>query len=169
MPITLAASIAASGEFDIRGFEVTIEALHRLARATASSEGLSRSDRVDLASSAIILAGDRFWGQELSELNIGELQGSCPQCEVELYLTIGDAGYFASIDDPVSRPEFVEGIDPCQPDELPGNISWVHQIALDARDEELARRVRCVFGRSVCPGCDVPFTVSEAIQQARLA
>jgi hypothetical protein len=169
MPITLAASIAASGEFDIHGFEVIVDGLYRLARETASAEGLSRSDRVELASSAVTLAGDRFWGPELSELNMGELQGSCPQCEVELYLTIGDAGDFVSISDPVSKPAFVEGIDPCQPDELAGTISWVHQVTLNASDEELARRVRCVFGQSVCPACEVRFQVSEAIKHAHLA
>jgi hypothetical protein len=41
MPITLAASIAASGEFDIRGFEVIVEALHNLSLSTASAEGNS--------------------------------------------------------------------------------------------------------------------------------
>lgn len=169
IPIRLAASIAASGEFDIHGFEIVVDGLYRLARETASAEGLSRSDRVELASSAVTLAGERFGGPELSELNLGELQGSCPQCEVELYLTIGDAGYFVSISDPAGKPAFVEGIDPCELDELAGTIPWVHQVALDASDEELARRIRCVFGQSGCPACEVRFKVSEAIEQAHLA
>lgn len=165
MPLAMAADIVASSEFKIAGFEETVSDLGQLARETASAPGLSRSDRVYIMSSAVVFAGETDWGQELIHLHDEEFVGCCPSCGVELYLTIGELGYFASEGDPVqgdvSRAEIV----PCEHTSLDGFREWVHGIAVGAGDDELATRICCVFGQSQCPGCKNPFQVAEAIER----
>jgi len=101
MPLVLAGDIVASREFKISGFEETVEGLRSMASKTVSEKDLSRSDRVYLMSAALSLSGDDLWGPELVHLHDEEFTGVCPLCATELYLTIGESGYFVSKEDPV--------------------------------------------------------------------
>lgn len=165
MPLALAGDIVASADFNIEGFEQIVSDLGRLAHETASAPSLSRSDRVYIMSSAVVFAGDPDWGQELIHLQDEEFVGCCPSCEVEFFLTIGELGCFVSEEDPVQGDASREEIVPCENTPLDGFREWVHSIAVGASDDELAMRIRCIFGQSRCPSCGKLFQVAEAIER----
>lgn len=165
MPLVLASDIVASREFKIGGFEETVEGLRTMACRTVAEKALSRSDRIYLMSAALSLTGEDRWGPELVHLNDEEFMGICPSCKTELYLTIGENGYFVSKEDPVGANARGQEIVPCEIDALNGIRAWLHEIAINAADTELATRIRCLFGRSTCPICAAPFEIAESIER----
>ena len=52
--------------------------------------------------------GDTFWGQELDHLDSGEFPGRCPHCKVNLYLVIGEFGFFTTAEEWVVRRKMPE-------------------------------------------------------------
>lgn len=165
MPLTLAGDIVGSAEFNTGGFEDVVSALNELAKETASARDLSRSDRIFIMSSCLTLGGDLRWGPTLRRLHDEEFMGLCTGCDAEFTLAIGDDGYFATKRYEAAHFTSWEEIVPCDERSLGCNAAWVHDISVAAGDAELAIRIRCVFGQSVCPVCGAPIAVAEAIER----
>ena len=161
MPLVLASAIAASPEFDARGFEDSIEHLRILAGQSLRAKDINRADRVYLMSAALTLDGDRVWGPALEGFNSEEFPGTCPACGGQLYFTIGDLGFRTT-----TRPDDhlrQEKITPCFAEDLHGVGAWLLGIALDVGDAGLGERITHLFGETVCTNCDRRISVHEAV------
>jgi hypothetical protein len=110
--IALAASILASKDVSggcrddfLRPVEWVVPRFHRFCRESLAESGLSKHDFIYLLQAARSFEGDQCWGQELDHLASGEFPGQCPHCGVELYLVIGEYGFFTTAEEWVMRFE----------------------------------------------------------------
>lgn len=181
--IALAAAILASPDVyggsreDLLGpLEQVASHFQRLCRESLAVTGLSKHDFIYLLQAARSLDGDQFWGQELDHLASGEFPGSCPECGVELYLVIGEYGFFTTAEEWVERPGSQRGkVEPrpgisCTPieastGELPEAGCWLCDCAEAARQTDVADWIRRLFGTSSCPACEHSFEVQDAIAE----
>jgi hypothetical protein len=174
MPLALAAAIVIGGsavdspdEPKGAGFAVTIERLRRIAFDSFPAVGLAREDVIYLLQSTLALCGDTLWGENLDRLASGEFEGECPSCNSNLFLVIGEYGFFAAASaEWVNKPQVpLRPIEPAEPAALTsaGTARWLHDRAVDGGHPDLAFWICHVFGTATCPVCDSRFVVSEAI------
>ena len=170
MPLALAAAIVASD--DVKGSRAelmaelseTVRRLEILTSRALEAVELSRVDRICLLEAKLAFSGSRVWGRLLHGLADGEFGGQCPHCSADLYLVIGDEGYFAAAEEWVNRPECRRSpLSPSEPDDLPKVGIYLHETCLKVGDAELGLRVRYLFGSTTCPSCASRIRVSESI------
>ena len=86
------------------------------------------------------------WARELETIAEGEVELTCPACDADLLLTLGDQPTLTSYDD--------EGASPVSPGEP---VDDVERDLLDAADDHGrvvgAAGLRALFGRASCPAC----------------
>jgi len=146
------------------GLVDTVERLRRIAFDSFPAEGLSGVAFIDLLQSTLALCGDRLWGENLYRLSEGEFEGACPSCHSNLYLIVGEYGYFTVAGDYMEKSQVERlGIWPAEPASLTGTGRWLHDRAVDGGHPDLAFWICHVFGMTACPVCDNRFVVSEAI------
>lgn len=176
--IALAASILDSRNHcpkDLLGpLEWVAPRFQQLCRESLAQRELPKADFIYLLQAARSLAGDHFWGEGLDHLVSGEFPGQCPHCGVELYLVIGEYGFFTTAEEwvqrPGSRPGMIEpragikatAIEP-QIGLLPEVGQWLHDRAQAAQQVDVADWIRHLFGTSGCPSCGRAFEVQAAI------
>ena len=164
MPLALAGSIVAAPQTILDGYEEIVEGLRRLALETLKNPGLPREDRIYIMQSALAFQGDRLWGRVLDQLNDGEFQALCPACRKELYLVIGQHGFFVTSADWVREPAVVKReIKPLEADTMIGVGKWLHTVSIQSNDLESSNWVRYLFGSSKCPECGKPFNLPDVI------
>jgi len=172
MPLCLAGSIVSSDDRDRVGdtaaFASTVEALHRLAVETlTTAPGLSAQDLIYLLQAALALGGDRSWGRQLDRLAAGEFEGVCGACNADLYLVVGEYGFFTTAEEWVNRPATPRvPIVPADPAALPETGKWLHKQATRASQPVLADWIRHLFGSTQCPKCGAAIDVAEAAKRA---
>jgi hypothetical protein len=93
----------------------------------------------------------------------GEFPAICPGCIGDLYVVIGDRGFFTASDDRVRNPD--AGRKPILPRDgaLPPAGAWMLDRASAADQREFCAWVRYLFGTSACPRCGRAFAVPEAL------
>lgn len=180
--LALASSILASNDVhrasrdDVLGpVEWVVPRFQRLCRESLAEAGLGKHDFIYLLQATRAFEGDQFWGQELDHLASGEFPGTCPHCGTDLYLVIGEHGFFTTAEDWVprtgsSKPGKIEPLPgihctPIDPNEgeLPEVGRWLIERAQAAKQNEVAGWIRRVFGSGVCPSCGGEFMVQDAI------
>lgn len=180
--IVLAASILASEDVSggcadiVRQVEWVAPRFQQLCRESLTQAGLSKRDFIYLLQAARSFEGDRFWGEHLNYLDSGEFPGECPHCGVDLYLVIGESGFFTTAEEWIQRRASPHVGDPIMIREdvkrsliepnngvLPEDGQWLYEHAQAAQQDEVARWIRHVFGTSVCPKCGHNFPVKVAI------
>jgi hypothetical protein len=160
----------------LRPVEWVVPRFRDLCNESLAETGLSKNDFIYLLQAARSFEGDRFWGQQLDHLASGEFSGTCPYCGVDLFLVIGQYGFFTTAEEWVQpaggKPGAVvprPGIKrtPIEPkvDELPEVGRWLFERARGAQQEEVAHWIKCVFGTTVCPSCGGTFEVQDAIAE----
>ena len=162
--------------------ESVVPRFQRLCRETLAETGLSAHDFISVLQAARSLEGDRFWGEKLDHLADGEFPGVCPSCGIDLYLVIGEYGFFTTAEEWIQRRAWEPGkvwepgrieqrpgiySTPIEPndEELPEVGRWLYERAQAAQQAEVADWIRYVFGRSLCPSCGHTFEVQVAIAQ----
>jgi hypothetical protein len=163
--IVVATDVEGRREEFLRGFEETVARLGQLALETIARPLWSRGEYVYLLQAALAFQGDPLWGRQLEGLASGEFHGMCPSCGADLYVVVGEKGFFVSADDWVSQPARRVAIEP-QLDNVPPVGRWLRDQALAAQQPEIANWIRYVFGTSSCPRCGQPFAVPDAIKSA---
>jgi hypothetical protein len=95
---------------------------------------------------------------------------------VDLYLVIGEYGYFATHEDWVRlgkssrtvpmRPDVK--IAPIEPAHgvLPATGQWMYERCVAAKQAELADCIKYLYGRSTCTACGQDFMLQEALANA---
>jgi hypothetical protein len=185
--IALAAAILASTDVNgccdnsLRAVEGVVPRLQRLCRESLAATGLSTHEFIYLLQAARSFEGDQFWGKELDHMASGEFPGTCPHCRGELYLVIGEYGFFTTAEEwvmrsatPRTEPSTIEvrpGINrmPIEPNGgiLPEVGRQLYEHAQAVGQHDVADWIRHLFGTSVCPSCGHPFAVQDAIACGR--
>jgi hypothetical protein len=167
-PLFLAASILSSDDVHVRGkvqqpSASLIEQLQGLCHESLEQPKLERNRFIYLMLSMCAFVGESFWARQLDQLVGGEFTGVCPGCSTDLYLVIGEEGFFVASEEWVRRPETRRtAIRPNEGD-LAGVGQSLLQIANDANQREVSRCIRHVFGTSECPACGRSFELVDAI------
>jgi hypothetical protein len=181
--LVLAACILASD--DVRGgsrdnllrpVEWVVPRFRKLCNESLAEGGMSRNDFIYLLQAGRSFEGDRFWGQALDQLVSGEFSGTCPHCGADLFLVIGEYGFFTTAEDWVQpagdRPGAIvprPGIMllPIEPraGELPDAGGWLIERARAAQQHEVTEWIRYVFGSTGCPSCGGTLEVLDAISR----
>lgn len=164
MPLFLAGSIVSAPQTTLSGYEPTVEALRVLALDTVRNHELSRNDRIYVMQSVLAFQGDRLWGCVLDRLSDGEFLALCPACRKDLYVVVGQYGFFVAAGEWIRNSEISRTeIRPLEAENLTGVGNWLYSICDQSADSELAGWIRYLFGVSKCPECRQPFGVVEAI------
>jgi hypothetical protein len=179
--LALAASILASSDIHgasrdvmLRPIQLVVPRFQSFCRESLADAGLTKHDFICLLQAARSFEGDQYWGRELDHLVSGEFSGTCPHCGVDLYLVIGEYGFFATAEEWVQRAgskcgkiERRPGIK-CNPidsneGELPEVGRWLFERAKATRQDEVAEWIRRIFGSTVCPSCGHKIGIQETI------
>ncbi len=167
-PLSLAGAIVSAPDADterLAEYGSMIAALRDLAAVTLESTDLSREDTVFVAQAVLAFRGDRLWGQWLDGLVSGEFPGVCPRCEADLYLVVGEYGFFTTAQEWVNRASTPRAaIDVAAAGELGATGRWLLEVASRQQDEELAVWFRHLFGTTSCPACSFRFRVADAVR-----
>ena len=183
MVIALASSILRSEDVHggcrddfLRSFEWVLPRFQHCCSESLAEPGLSKNDFIYLLQAARALEGDRFWGQELDHLTSGEFPGECPHCGVDLYLVIGEYGFFTTAEEWAQQSGSTAGAIERRPgikwaeiepndDLLPDVGQSLYERAVVAQQKEVADWIRYVFGTTVCPSCGHQSAVQDAIAE----
>ena len=173
MVLALAAAIVASDDVAgsradfLRGQESVVASLAAAARDAAAAPGLSVTDLIYVLQAVLAFEGDRFWGGQLDRLASGEFEGQCPTCQAELYVVVGQYGFFTTSEEWVNRPGTTRApIVPTEPGSLTGAGRWLDQQAARSSQPLVSRWIQHLFGMSSCPSCSRQFRIEESIRQA---
>ena len=143
-----------------------IPGLETLVEEAMAVENLQPDSFIYHLEAAITFAGDLFWGRNLNHLVDGEFPGQCPACRHDLYLVIGDLGFFITAQDWVgakNKGAAKNAILPTAEQDLAGSGAWLHSKALTYRQPAVAFRIRHLFGTGTCPACQQKFSLADAI------
>lgn len=108
--------------------------------------------------------GERLWSKELDRFNGGEFVGYCPNCGVELYLVIGEYGFFTASESNWNTESSLDrtAIVP-NSGTLPLTGQWMINEAERARQSELISWIKHLFGTGTCLICRTEFDACHAI------
>jgi hypothetical protein len=104
-----------------------------------------------------------------------ELETTCPDCDVPLYVHVQDENIYISTQEPGGHPDpdrtFIEGkseklhqADVRLEDVVPGNgESWLPGLAEKSGESALAGRLSALYGKATCPDCGRVFVVMDEL------
>ena len=176
-PLMLIGAIVASDDLfgvdrrPVDDIQALIPDLQALADESMKVSGLTPEIFVYYLQAASAFADDLFWGRHLDHLVDGEFPGICPACHHDLYLVIGAYGFFATAQEWAEPQDADSGRNPISPasdHDLSGSAARLHSMATEYGQPQIALWVRYVFGTAICPACNEPFQVAEAIAKAHL-
>ncbi|MGA5651758.1 hypothetical protein [Streptomyces seoulensis] len=127
------------------------------------------SDRNESASfleSMLTFEGAVSWGEDLAwGLVNEEYEVSCPGCQANLFIVIGERGSFYTSGDYALSEDDVETtpLRPVNPAAMDGIGRRLHDIALADGHQDVADAMTYVFGDATCPDCDTGFSVAEQV------
>lgn len=153
----LAAAIVASddGPHDrstLRRYENELSALRDLA--------VSDVEFVYGLQTVMAFEGAGVWQRHLESVADGELSLQCPGCGDDLLMPLDGAEFnVVSFGDASVSPKPVIPADP--PDS--GEAGRILALARAHGRDEVAARLRYLFGRATCPNCGTSFAIAEAL------
>jgi hypothetical protein len=165
--ILVSDDVAGSRQEFTAGLDGTIRDLEQLGLQSLAAGGLTAEDFIYVAQSVLALRGDALWGDQLDRLASGEFEGVCPRCQIDLFLVIGQYGFFVAAEEWVNRPNAKRlPIAIAAPSALEGVGRWLHDHALAAGQAVVAEWARYLFGTTTCPGCGEHLSVVGCIERA---
>ncbi|WP_232666619.1 hypothetical protein [Pseudonocardia sp. TRM90224] len=117
-----------------------------------------------LLQATLAFDGVPVWGLELDKLADGEYEAPCPTCGTENYIVIGEDGRFTTVEEYVTDPAAVRI--PLRPAVLDGLAERLWNTARGDGQQDVADRLRHLFGHGTCGQCAAQFAVAEAIATA---
>ncbi|WP_043465138.1 hypothetical protein [Kitasatospora sp. MBT66] len=122
-----------------------------------------RTDYVYLLEAVLAFEGVPVWGEELAcGLVHEEYQTSCPRCETDLFIAIGEYGYFSTSGDYALHDDVEKApLRPADPGELHGIGLSLHSLALGDGQGEVATALTYLFGGARCTDCGADFVVAD--------
>lgn len=143
--------------------EVWYPLLPKLRSATEESlraGGWSHLDYIYLLTAWLSFIQEWFWSSCFESLANQEIDLTCPNCGRSLLIAIGNQGYFAAVEDYVTKPEALrKAIAPASPDRLQGTehqiLEWTHVGNQPLVEQALLH----LCGNAACPVCDTTFNI----------
>ncbi|MER5642710.1 hypothetical protein ABT095_37960 [Kitasatospora sp. NPDC002227] len=99
----------------------------------------------------------------LDNLVQGEYEVECLDCEVSLFIVLGEDGFFSCSDDYALRDVERTPLRPADPAELEGLAKQLHDRALADGQPVVALRLTYLFGRAACTDCGTVFSVADSV------
>jgi hypothetical protein len=173
MVLALAGAIIVSDDV-VSGVESRPKALaetapgfEKLALEELAQPDLGQSDFLCLAQAVLATRGERLWGTKLDHLDSGEFPGECTSCGTDLYLAVGEHGFFATAEEWLERDSGPQTpIVPAAAQSLSGVQRWLHEQALTAGLARVAEWLLYAFGSTSCPRCQAQLSVAGAVERA---
>ncbi|MFC8794142.1 hypothetical protein [Streptomyces cinereoruber] len=125
-----------------------------------------RTEYIDLLESMLGFEGIAGWSEELAwGLGNEEYEIPCPGCETDLFVVVGERGFFCTAEDYALSDDSVEArpLRPTRPADLEGLGRRLHDIALADGHHDVAHALTFVFGSATCPDCETDFSVADRI------
>ncbi|MFJ4667087.1 hypothetical protein [Kitasatospora purpeofusca] len=122
-----------------------------------------RTDYIYLLEAVLAFEGVPVWGSELAcGLVNEEYQTSCPQCETDLFIAIGEYGYFSTSGDYALHDDVEKApLRPADPGDLHGIGLRLHSLALGDGQGGVATALTYLFGGARCTDCGADFVVAD--------
>jgi hypothetical protein len=147
-------------------YAAEISALLRLCEQSLRSPALADdpSGFVHLLQAALAFENVPIWDENLDGLIDEEFQVRCPGCDAELFIAMGEYGFFASGEDYATEVNARRTpLVPAHPAELDGLASRLHSTADDAGHKTVAEGLTYLFGTAACTECATTFTVADRV------
>ncbi|MFJ5075989.1 hypothetical protein ACIP8Z_15470 [Streptomyces sp. NPDC088553] len=125
-----------------------------------------RSEYIDLLESMLGFEGVAGWSENLAwGLGNEEFEVPCPGCETDLFIVLGERGFFCTSEDYALSDDSIESrpLRPTSPTGLEGLGRRLHDIALTDGQQGVARLLTFVFGSATCPDCETDFSVADQV------
>ncbi|MFB8200545.1 hypothetical protein [Kitasatospora purpeofusca] len=122
-----------------------------------------RTDYIYLLEAVLAFEGVPVWGEELAcGLVNEEYQTSCPRCETDLFVAIGEYGHFSTSGDYALHDDVERAsLRPADPGDLHGIGLRLHSLALGDGQGEVATALTYLFGGARCTDCGADFVVAD--------
>ncbi|MFJ2785501.1 MULTISPECIES: hypothetical protein [unclassified Streptomyces] len=125
-----------------------------------------RTEYIDLLESMLGFEGVAGWSETLARgLGNEEYEISCPGCETDLFVVLGELGFFCTSEDYALSDGIIETrpLRATVPADLEGIGARLHRIALTDGRHEVAHVLTYVFGNATCPDCETDFSVADRV------
>jgi hypothetical protein len=124
---------------------------------------LDTENYVRVLQAALAFEGVEVWDERLDGLARGEYEVQCPRCGVDLFIVIGEEGFFSSSDEYTLRGVERSPLRPADPARLEGLAGRLHRQAVANGQPVVAARLSYLFGRASCPDCGAGFPVADRV------
>ncbi|MFI0711525.1 hypothetical protein ACH4SK_12870 [Streptomyces inhibens] len=125
-----------------------------------------RTEYIHLLGAMLGFGGIVGWSEDLAwGLGNEEYEISCPGCETNLFIVLGERGFFStSVDYALSEDDIeTRPLRPADLADLDGIGRRLHDIAITDGQHEVANALTYVFGGATCPDCETDFSVPDRI------
>ncbi|MFH8620514.1 hypothetical protein ACH4A8_01195 [Streptomyces vietnamensis] len=169
--LNLAGAIMAGAEQPHGAGDVRTQHSAEIATLLASANrhlrtATDRDEYIYLLESMLGFEGVVGWSEDLAwGLGNEEFQVSCPGCETDLFIVLGERGFFCTSEDYALSDDDIETrpLRPTSPPDLEGIGRRLHDIALTDGQHDVAHALTYVFGGATCPDCETDFSVADQI------
>ncbi|MER7575021.1 hypothetical protein [Streptomyces sp. NPDC126514] len=118
---------------------------------------------VGLLQAALAFEGVAVWDERLDNLAQGEYEVDCPYCGVNLFVVMGEDGFFSCSNDYALGQVERTPLRPAAPAELEGLAGRLREQTLADRQSALAQRLPYLFGQAECADCGTVFSVADRV------
>ncbi|MGE9695808.1 hypothetical protein [Streptomyces sp. NRRL F-5630] len=125
-----------------------------------------RNEYACLLESMLSFEGVVSWSENLAGGLVNEeYEVPCPGCQANLFIVIGERGFFSTSGDYALSEDDVETVPlrPANPATLDGIGRRLHDIALTDGHQDVADAMTYVFGGATCPDCESDFSVADQV------
>ncbi|MCM2424092.1 hypothetical protein [Streptomyces sp. RKAG293] len=159
--LLLAGAIAAAADDETRNqHDALIERLRALAHARIRRPA-EPAFYVYLLQSVMAFDGVPVWSSALEGLADGTIEVFCPECEMGVFVSIGEAGHFSAVGD--WEPGDPEGspLRAAESDDLSGPARVLYDAASEAGVDTVALALTYLFGEGTSGECGAEFSIAE--------
>jgi hypothetical protein len=139
-----------------------IEVLHGLTDRHLS-RAVEAEEYVHLLQALLSFEGVEVWDRRLDGLESGEYEVLCPYCGVNMFIVLGQDGYFCCTDDYALQEVEKSPLQPVRTQDLDGLARMLFTRAMADGQERLAHGIPYLFGRAACPDCGTDFSVAQRV------
>jgi hypothetical protein len=174
-PLMLAGAILGSEEqyhqvFDVQErYSAQLATLRRLVDETLQAAAGSDDTETYVYLLQALMAFDSIdvWDSHLNGLVTQEYEIECPGCSTNLFITLGDDGYFATHEDYAIKDDAATtALLPADPADLDGAEATLHALAVRDGHNTVAFQLTHIFGRAICSDCGTALSISKRIAAA---
>jgi hypothetical protein len=106
---------------------------------------------------------ETFWVTQLNKMDAGEFYGICPECEMDLYVVLGNNNFVTHEEYVLNARAQRNPIAPCVETQLPDFGQWLFGKAMYLHRNDLAACFLQMFGHASCTACSMSIRINEAI------